>query len=118
MPVNLLRPLPTPSSSRFSAMGTRSGPRREINFRRGADQRRHHDELAHWVDPCLSTCCGLCQRLRALVSQRWVREVGRGEKLIFAGEPTNGAIMMNSPIGLIHACQPAAAFANAFELSF
>lgn len=40
------------------------------------------------------------------------------EKLIFAGEPTNGAIMMNSPIGLVCAGSPNEAFVAALDLAF
>jgi ADP-ribosylglycohydrolase len=39
-------------------------------------------------------------------------------KLIFGGQPTNGAIMMNSPIGLVDACDPRHAAADAFEIAF
>jgi ADP-ribosylglycohydrolase len=41
-----------------------------------------------------------------------------GEKLIFGGEPTNGAIMMNSPIGLVCPGAPDEAFSAAYELAF
>lgn len=40
------------------------------------------------------------------------------EKLIFAGEPTNGAVMMNSPVGLVCPGAPDEAFSAAFDLAF
>ncbi len=40
------------------------------------------------------------------------------DKLIWGGQPTNGFIMANSPIGLICPCDPDAAFALSFELDF
>lgn len=39
-------------------------------------------------------------------------------KLIFGGHPTNGAVMGNVSAGLLHPCDPAAAFATAYELAF
>ncbi len=40
------------------------------------------------------------------------------ERLIFAGQPTNGAIMMNSPVGMVCAADPEAAFEAAFRLAY
>lgn len=40
------------------------------------------------------------------------------EMLIFGGQPTNGAIMMNSPLGLICPCDPDAAFRAAYDLAY
>jgi ADP-ribosylglycohydrolase len=40
------------------------------------------------------------------------------EMLIFGGQPTNGAIMMNSPLGLICPCDPETAFKSAYELAY
>jgi ADP-ribosylglycohydrolase len=42
---------------------------------------------------------------------------GQG-KLIWGGQPTNGFIMMNSPLGLICPCDPESAFALSYELDF
>lgn len=39
-------------------------------------------------------------------------------KLIFSGEMTNGAIMMNAPVGLVCAGDPLAAFATGYDLAF
>ena len=39
-------------------------------------------------------------------------------KLIYGGQPTNGAIMGIAPVGLIHPADPKRAFQTAFELSF
>jgi len=39
-------------------------------------------------------------------------------KLIWGGQPTNGFIMMNSPLGLICPCDPEAAFALSYDVDF
>jgi len=39
-------------------------------------------------------------------------------KLIWGGQPTNGFIMMNSPIGLLCPCDPETAFALSYEVDF
>lgn len=39
-------------------------------------------------------------------------------KLIWGGQPTNGFIMMNSPLGLVCPCDPQAAFALSYEVDF
>lgn len=39
-------------------------------------------------------------------------------KLIWGGQPTNGFIMMNSPLGLICPCDPERAFALSYEVDF
>jgi len=39
-------------------------------------------------------------------------------KLMWGGQPTNGFIMMNSPLGLICPCDPEAAFALSYEVDF
>ncbi len=41
-----------------------------------------------------------------------------GAKLIWGGQPTNGFIMMNSPLGLICPCDPEEAFALSYEVDF
>jgi ADP-ribosylglycohydrolase len=40
------------------------------------------------------------------------------EKLIWGGQPTNGFIMANSPLGLICPCDPSTAFRLSFQLDF
>ncbi|MGB9592527.1 MAG: ADP-ribosylglycohydrolase family protein [Anaerolineae bacterium] len=40
------------------------------------------------------------------------------EKLVWGGQPTNGFIMANSPLGLICACDPEAAFALSYQVDF
>lgn len=40
------------------------------------------------------------------------------DKLIWGGQPTNGFIMMNSPLGLICPCDPELAFALSYDLDF
>ncbi len=40
------------------------------------------------------------------------------DKLIWGGQPTNGFIMMNSPLGLICPCDPETAFALSYEVDF
>jgi ADP-ribosylglycohydrolase len=40
------------------------------------------------------------------------------DKVPYGGEPTNGAIMANSPLGLITACQPDDAYQLGFDLAF
>lgn len=40
------------------------------------------------------------------------------DKLIWGGQPTNGFIMANSPIGLVCACDPVAAFALSYDVDF
>jgi ADP-ribosylglycohydrolase len=40
------------------------------------------------------------------------------EKLIWGGQPTNGFIMMNSPLGLIRPCDPEAAFNLSYDVDF
>jgi ADP-ribosylglycohydrolase len=39
-------------------------------------------------------------------------------KLIWGGQPTNGFIMMNSPLGLICPCDPETAFALSYDVDF
>lgn len=39
-------------------------------------------------------------------------------KLIWGGQPTNGFIMMNSPLGLICPCDPEATFALSYDVDF
>lgn len=52
------------------------------------------------------------------VEEYYMKTIWRGDKVIFGGEPTNGAIMANSPLGLITACHPDEAYQLGFDLSF
>jgi ADP-ribosylglycohydrolase len=40
------------------------------------------------------------------------------DKLIWGGQPTNGFIMMNSPLGLLCPCDPETAFGLSYEIDF
>jgi ADP-ribosylglycohydrolase len=55
---------------------------------------------------------------RGFYEEYALKAIHGAEKLIFAGEPTNGAIMMNAPVGLVCAGAPREAFAAAYELAF
>ncbi len=55
---------------------------------------------------------------RGFLEEYALKAVHGAEKLIFAGEPTNGAIMMNSPVGLLCAGAPGEAFQAAYDLAF
>jgi ADP-ribosylglycohydrolase len=55
---------------------------------------------------------------RGFLEEYAFKAIHGSEKLIFAGEPTNGAIMMNGPVGLLCAGAPAEAFDAAYELAF
>jgi len=53
-----------------------------------------------------------------LVEEYYYKAIWGRDKGIFSGEPTNGAIMSNSPIGLLAACRPHAAYQAGFDLAF
>ncbi|MEM7797700.1 MAG: ADP-ribosylglycohydrolase family protein [Chloroflexota bacterium] len=53
-----------------------------------------------------------------LYEEYYFKGMWRSDKLIYAGEPTNGALMANSPLGLIAACRPDEAYQLGFDLSF
>ena len=55
---------------------------------------------------------------RGFLEEYALKAIHGGEKLIFGGEPTNGAIMMNAPIGLVCAGDPRETFQAAYELAF
>ncbi|HBK61387.1 MAG TPA: hypothetical protein DDZ84_11450 [Firmicutes bacterium] len=55
---------------------------------------------------------------RAWIEEYALKGVYGEHKMVFGGQPTNGAIMMIAPVGLIDACRPDAAARHAFELSF
>ena len=48
----------------------------------------------------------------------YMKAIWGRDKVIFGGEPTNGAIMANSPLGLIAACRPDDAYQLGFDLAF
>ena len=52
------------------------------------------------------------------LEEYYLKAIWGRDKVIFSGEPTNGAIMGNSPIGLIAACQPEKAYQAGFDLAF
>jgi len=55
---------------------------------------------------------------RGFIEEYMLSGVYGEEMLIFGGQPTNGAIMMNSPLGLICPCDPEAAFRAAYDLAY
>ena len=55
---------------------------------------------------------------RAFIEEYVMKGLYGGRKLAYGGQPTNGALMGNAPIGLVHAADPRTAFAIAFELAF
>jgi len=55
---------------------------------------------------------------RGFVEEYYMKTVWGRDKVVFAGEPTNGALMANSPLGLIMACRNAQAYQLGFDLSF
>lgn len=52
------------------------------------------------------------------VEEYYYKAIWGRDKVIFSGEPTNGAIMANSPLGLICACRPDQAYQLGFDLAF
>ena len=48
----------------------------------------------------------------------YLKTIWGRDKVIFSGEPTNGALMANSPLGLITACRPDEAYQLGFDLAF
>ena len=55
---------------------------------------------------------------RSFIEEYYLKGLYGSRKLIYGGQPTNGALMCIAPIGLIHPADPKAAFGLAFELSF
>ena len=53
-----------------------------------------------------------------LIEEYYLKAIWGRDKVIYSGEPTNGAIMSNSPIGLVAACRPQAAYQAGFDLAF
>lgn len=55
---------------------------------------------------------------RSFIEEYYLKGLYGSRKLIFGGQPTNGAIMGNSAIGLIHPADPKAAYSVGYELAF
>jgi ADP-ribosylglycohydrolase len=55
---------------------------------------------------------------RAFIEEYYLKSLYGARKLIYGGQPTNGAIMGNAPLGLIHPADPRTAFSVAFDLAF
>lgn len=55
---------------------------------------------------------------RSFIEEYYLKGLYGSRKLIYGGQPTNGALMAIAPIGLAHPANPKAAFAMAYELSF
>ena len=53
-----------------------------------------------------------------LIEDYYLKAIWGRDKFIHSGEPTNAAIMSNSPIGLIAACRPHDAYQAGFDLAF
>jgi len=52
------------------------------------------------------------------IEEYYMKAVWGDDKAVFSGEPTNGSIMANSPLGLITACRPDNAYQLGFDLAF
>lgn len=52
------------------------------------------------------------------IEEYFMKAIWQDDKVVFGGEPTNGSIMANSPLGLIMACRPDEAYQLGFDLSF
>jgi ADP-ribosylglycohydrolase len=52
------------------------------------------------------------------VEEYYLKAIWKGDKVAFGGEPTNGSLMANSPLGLITACRPDEAYQLGFDLAF
>lgn len=55
---------------------------------------------------------------RAFIEEYHLKGFYGARKLLYGGHPTNGAIMGNTPLGLLHPADPRAAFDVAFELAY
>lgn len=52
------------------------------------------------------------------VEEYYMKAIWNEDKVAFGGEPTNGSLMANSPLGLITACRPHEAYQLGFDLAF
>jgi ADP-ribosylglycohydrolase len=55
---------------------------------------------------------------RAFIEEYHLKGFYGARKLLYGGHPTNGAIMGNTPLGLLHPADPRSAFEVAFELAY
>jgi len=55
---------------------------------------------------------------KAFIEEYYLKSIWREDKVIFSGEPTNGAIIGNSPLGIILACKPYEAYQLGFDLGW
>jgi ADP-ribosylglycohydrolase len=55
---------------------------------------------------------------RSFIEEYYLKGLYGSRKLIYGGQPTNGAVMSIAPVGLLHPADPKAAFELAYELSF
>jgi len=55
---------------------------------------------------------------RAFIEEYFLKGLYGSRKLIYGGQPTNGAIMGNAALGVLHPADPKAAFTDAYELAF
>ncbi len=69
-----------------------------------------------FVKACADACYAAQTDLERGFLEEYVLGGMHGEaKLIWGGQPTNGFIMMNSPLGLICPCDPETAFALSYD---
>jgi ADP-ribosylglycohydrolase len=52
------------------------------------------------------------------IEEYYLKAIWHEDKVAFGGEPTNGSLMANSPLGLITACRPDEAYQLGFDLAF
>lgn len=52
------------------------------------------------------------------IEEYFMKAIWGEDKAVFGGEPTNGSLMANSPLGLITACRPDEAYQLGFDLAF
>jgi ADP-ribosylglycohydrolase len=55
---------------------------------------------------------------RSFIEEYYLKGFYGSQKLIYGGQPTNGAIMGNAAIGLIHPANPKAAFEMGYDLAY
>ncbi len=55
---------------------------------------------------------------RSFIEEYYLKGFYGSRKLIYGGQPTNGAIMGNAALGLIHPANPKAAFEMGYELAY
>jgi ADP-ribosylglycohydrolase len=55
---------------------------------------------------------------RSFIEEYYLKGLYGSRKLIYGGQPTNGAIMGNAALGLVHPANPKAAFEIGYELAY